>query len=262
MFTLQDLTFDMRNRTKRFPVLKNKGIYFIKNTRNNKLYIGSTSRSFSARWASHISELSSDKHPNTKLLNAWKKYKDYFVFGILEIIEDNLNIIPREQYWLDYLKPYYNILKDATTRLGIKHSKQTKQKLSYYNNLPHVKEYRASIMSKEWEFYSPTGELVKFSNLQKFCKKNNLNQGLMWGVHAERRGHHKGWRIKPELNYKDYTIYDSTFFYLQSLEGFSIKMTGKEIKEYIKGKQIRFNRLIDIAEGRRNYHKGYVMKFA
>jgi len=47
---------------------------------------------------------------------------------------------------------------------------------------------------KEHKFVSPSGVVVKFTNLRKFCRVNNLNQGCMFAVNTGKRLHHKQWR--------------------------------------------------------------------
>ena len=51
---------------------------------------------------------------------------------ILEYCDINI-LIEREQYYLDLLKPEYNILKVAGNRLGSKQSEVTKIKISINN---------------------------------------------------------------------------------------------------------------------------------
>lgn len=53
----------------------------------------------------------------------------------LEIIEycDEADILNREQYYLNLLKPKYNILKVAGSSLGYRHSDITKGKMSILN---------------------------------------------------------------------------------------------------------------------------------
>lgn len=101
--------------------MKNKicGIYKILNIENGKFYIGS-SKNIKHRWSQHKSKLKKGKHPNMHLQNAWVKYGSK-AFSLI-IIEENTQIndlIKREQYWLDELKPYnrnvgYNINKITT----------------------------------------------------------------------------------------------------------------------------------------------------
>jgi len=58
------------------------------------------------------------------------KYGYYnFQLEILEYCEPS-NCIDREQYYIDLLKPEYNILKTAGSKLGSKHSVETKNKIS------------------------------------------------------------------------------------------------------------------------------------
>lgn len=52
---------------------------------------------------------------------------------ILEYCEPE-NVIEREQYYLDTLKPEYNILKIAGSTLGYTHTEETREKLRGENN--------------------------------------------------------------------------------------------------------------------------------
>jgi hypothetical protein len=50
----------------------------------------------------------------------------------LEIIEycDKLKVIEREQFYIDLLRPKYNLLQVAGSRFGTKHSDETRKKMS------------------------------------------------------------------------------------------------------------------------------------
>lgn len=116
--------------------LKQIGIYKIINNINNKFYIGSTSVSFKQRWSTHKRDLNKDIHINKHLQRAWNKYgKEFFIFEIIEVVEDKNKIIEKEQYYLDLYKPYdrnigYNSYPTAGSPLGSKHTIETKQKMS------------------------------------------------------------------------------------------------------------------------------------
>jgi group I intron endonuclease len=63
------------------------------------------------------------------IYKALLKYgKSKFKLAILEYCDPN-DVISREQYYLDLLKPDYNILKIAGSSLGYKHSENTLAKL-------------------------------------------------------------------------------------------------------------------------------------
>jgi len=71
---------------------------------------------------------------NSRIYNGLLKYGySNFTLDILEYCEPNV-LIEREQYYIDLLKPEYNILKVAGNRLGFKHSKATLEKMSGINN--------------------------------------------------------------------------------------------------------------------------------
>lgn len=114
-------------------IINNSGIYKILNWSTNKFYIGSAIR-LRHRLDCHKSELRANKHRNSKLQNAWNKYgeKD-FTFHVLEHCE-KYKLLEREQYYIDTLKPEYNILKIAGSRLGFKHDDKAKEKMSLNHN--------------------------------------------------------------------------------------------------------------------------------
>ena len=64
---------------------------------------------------------------------SFNKYREnMFIFSIIEICDNN-NLLIIEQKYINLLKPEYNICKNAFNRLGLKHSKKTKDKISKSN---------------------------------------------------------------------------------------------------------------------------------
>lgn len=103
--------------------MKTIGIYKITNLLNNKFYIGS-SCDIRARKYLHFSMLKNNKHHSPILQRVYNKYgKKYLSFEIIEEC-DVENLIEREQYYLDSLKPEYNICKVAGRTAGIISSKR------------------------------------------------------------------------------------------------------------------------------------------
>jgi group I intron endonuclease len=119
---------------------KNKsGIYRWTNNINNKSYVGS-----SINLAGKLGICYSKKAMLNKLstrtsiiYNATLKH-DYVNFSlyILEYCDINV-LIEKEQYYLDILKPEYNIIKIANSRLGSKQLEATKIKISISNKGKH-----------------------------------------------------------------------------------------------------------------------------
>lgn len=121
-----------KERKKIFTENRNKsGIYRWYNKITKKSYIGSsiylTSRLkcyFSFKWLGK--KILKSK---SIIYNAILKY-DYTDFR-LDILEycDKDSVIKREQYYIDILKPKYNIHNIAGSAFGFKHSKETKEKI-------------------------------------------------------------------------------------------------------------------------------------
>ena len=105
----------------------NSGIYLIFNKTNQKIYVGSTSN-FNKRWSQHIATLQNNKHSNSHLQRSWNKYREEnFIFTVWEecSIEELFN---REQYYLDTLKPSYNVYKLLVVLVDINIQKKQKKK--------------------------------------------------------------------------------------------------------------------------------------
>jgi len=106
------------------------GIYQIKNLANGKIYIGSAVN-IKGRWKRHKSDLLLNKHHSRYLQNACNKYGfKSFEFSILEYVEEESKLLEREQYFIDTLKPEYNMHPIAGSPMGIKRSEETKKKIS------------------------------------------------------------------------------------------------------------------------------------
>lgn len=107
-------------------------VYKIENLKNGKIYVGSSSK-FEKRKKRHIEDLKSGKHHCKPLQSAVKKYGiDNFVFHVLDKFEcyNVRQILEREQYYIDLLKPEYNICKIAGSQLGTKRSEEFRKRCS------------------------------------------------------------------------------------------------------------------------------------
>jgi len=106
------------------------GIYLILNKVTKDYYIGSASTNrFNARFSNHLINLTGSK----VVKNAVRKYKiSTFAFLILEIFpevvnkENNKNLLDLEDFYLKSLLPNYNILTEAGSSFGYKHTEITR----------------------------------------------------------------------------------------------------------------------------------------
>ena len=111
---------------------KNKsGIYMWTNNITNKSYVGSAVN-LSNRFKNYYNRsylIKERKSNNSRIYLALLIYQhSFFKLDIIEYCEPSV-LISREQYYLDLLKPEYNILKTAGSILGFKHSKDIKEKI-------------------------------------------------------------------------------------------------------------------------------------
>lgn len=117
--------------------MNRSGIYKLTNTVNGKVYVGSAVN-LGNRKENHYACLRNNKHKNERLQHSWNKHGETsFEFSILEYVEDKNNLIEREQYWMDFYEVAgddgYNISPKAGSSLGVKHTAETRKRMSEAN---------------------------------------------------------------------------------------------------------------------------------
>jgi group I intron endonuclease len=89
------------------------GIYCIRNLFDGKEYIGSSALNLRKRWNYHLSRLRRGVHSNYLLQMAFRACGETaFEFDVLEECPPE-KCIEREQWWIDAIRPVYNICRTA-----------------------------------------------------------------------------------------------------------------------------------------------------
>lgn len=162
------------------------GVYEIRNTKDNKIYIGS-SVDVDKRMKTHVSHLRKNNHENSKLQRAVNKYGiDNFVFSVL-IYCDKGMVREYEQIFIDKMNPEYNISPFARGG-GFKISDSTKRKMSLsHKNKKNTDEHNKNIsLAKMGEGHhlcklkdSEINELRKIGRTGLFLQRRIANA---WGL--------------------------------------------------------------------------------
>lgn len=103
------------------------GIYKITKINTNEFYIGS-SCNIKKRWQHHLNDFKDNRHSNSYLQRIYNKYgKNIFRFEILVSCPKQY-LIKLEQWFIDNLKPKYNLCPNASGMSGYKQTKEHIQK--------------------------------------------------------------------------------------------------------------------------------------
>lgn len=159
------------------------GIYCLKNTIDSRCYVGSAQKLNYRLW-NHKHRLVKGTHANKILQNFVNKYGiSTIYFEILESVDIN-NLIEREQYYIDFLKPEFNILpkagssagtimseeqklKISKNRTGILHTEDTKKRISErMKGVPKSKEHSIKVGLKH------KGKIISQEQRDKISKAN------------------------------------------------------------------------------------------
>lgn len=248
------------------------GIYCIKNTLDNKVYVGQAVK-IQFRWSRHKSDLNLKKHPSPHLQNAWNKYGfKVFEFIILEELERNKDILKeREQYWMDYYKSYdkefgYNVGKIAGSRLGVLATEETKKKLRQRKARIWTEESRKKLSeSKKGVKRKPFSEEHK-AKLREILKNNRAdNTGRIQTEEHRRKNSEankgrKGWNggLTKETDLRVAKISSSNtgkpkIFSPEHLERLRIRLQKRN--KLGKGKKLSLEHRQNIGKGLKKYYK-------
>jgi len=158
---------------------KLSGVYKITNNVNEKFYIGSAV-DFADRFKKHRLDLTKGKSKCPYLQNFFTKHSEcVFTFNIIEYCEKEL-VVAREQIWLDETQCYnreigFNACKIAGSVLGMRHSEESKKKMSetwneFYKNNPHPSKGKTT-KGKGQKRPKEFGEAIS-KRLKKHYKEN------------------------------------------------------------------------------------------
>lgn len=135
----------------------NCGIYKITSPSGN-FYIGSAVN-FKKRWNLHLHRLKNKTHENSKLQKAFLKYGQEGLKFEKLIICSKIDLLSYEQKLIDFFKPVYNICMIAGSRLGVKASEHTKNKMRKPKSLLHKEN-----LSKAQKDYYKNNHDAKIKN--------------------------------------------------------------------------------------------------
>lgn len=165
-------------------------IYQIQNVVTGKVYIGSSVQIWK-RFKDHRSRLKGNKHGNIYLQNAWNKYgMSNFIFIVLEIINDDMKLVAREQHYLNLFSTSikYNIRKFATAPNG-----DELKKLGTYTDL----------QKPVYQLSASTGEVItKYKSITIASQETNIWEPAISGVCSGLRKTAGGylWQFKEDYD--------------------------------------------------------------
>jgi group I intron endonuclease len=164
---------NLSDSTVKSSVLKDtkglSGIYLILNKVTLDYYVGSASTGrFHARFSNHLFKFSGSK----VVKNAVKKYGlSCFAFMVLELFpeivtkENNKKLLDLEDFYLKSLLPNYNILTEAGSSFGYKHTEITR--LNMKANYSEERRMAIGNLNKGKTFSPRTIQLMKESALNR-----------------------------------------------------------------------------------------------
>lgn len=181
VYSYENLELDYTKKKIKSETINLSGIYLILNKVTLDYYVGSASTNkFYLRFSNHLCNW----HGSRIVKAAVKKYKiSEFAYIILELFpelvtkENNKKLLDLEDFYLKSLLPNYNILTEAGSSFGYKHTEITRIKMK--SNYSLERRMRIANLNKEIKFTRETIEKMKASayNRKKpfFSEKALLN---------------------------------------------------------------------------------------
>uniref|UniRef100_A0A060REW1 ARAD0ZZ00924p n=1 Tax=Blastobotrys adeninivorans TaxID=409370 RepID=A0A060REW1_BLAAD len=178
--------FDNLDKVETKELILNKlrelgGIYIIINKINKNFYIGSAiTNKFYSRFYRHLISLTGNK----PLKASVKKYGlNNFIFGILEVFpevinkENNRELIKLEDTYLKTYLPNYNILLEAGSSFGYKHSEESKLRMKLNYSKERKELIRELQKNRKWSEYSKNKlREIAFNRSDNYWSKEGLDR--------------------------------------------------------------------------------------
>jgi group I intron endonuclease len=224
--------FQANSDAKKIPQVS--GIYQITCLPTGKIYVGSAV-DIRRRWQHHCDVLKRHAHRNKYLQAAWDKYgKDNFVCDVLEVVHRD-NLLTTEQKWIDQ-------------------TQCTNREIGF--NLYEIAGSPGDTFALVWEgFIDPTGNEVVITNLNEFCRQNELDSSSMIRLaHGKSKlKSYKGWTHKNSVRQRDY---------IKTWDGF-IDPTGNRVESitnlaaFCREHGLDDTHMIALAKGKLHHHRGW-----
>jgi len=229
-------------------ITKISGIYKIINKINGHYYIGS-SKNIISRWYDHRKFLKRGNHHSIILQRAWNKYgKSSFEMTIIELTNQ---LLPREQFYLDTLKPYYNINPIAGG----------KDNFSYHPNKEIIRS-KMSMTAKN-RLKDKTKHSFWGRKLTQEHKNNIRNSLLSLNLISPMKGKHHSLEARLKISQQLKTKHPITSVNQIDLNTKQIIKTWKSIKDAaisVKGKSSCAADIVHVCNHR--FHKGSIARSA
>lgn len=204
------------------------GIYNIKNTVNNKIYIGSSINIYK-RILKHRSLLRHDRHFNIILQNSYNKnLESDFIVKIIEVVPVGL-LQKREQYFIDTLSPFYNISKEV---ICFSRDIDIRNKISETLKGNYERGYRNNCDKKLYVYNRISGEYLKeYPSITEACKSLGVSRKYIQSIIKNRNSYKYPYNFsftktdslppllskteQKKVNRKKYIINDIIFYSLK-----------------------------------------------
>lgn len=190
--------FNFSECSGKFP--KCQGIYAIRGKYNDFHLVGQTQQPINERWSQHRQKLRKNKHDNPYLQNSFNKHGEHeFVFVFIEECSDPTQIDNRERFWINQLQSMkthngWNLREGGAYGL---YSPELRKKVSDGIRASSLAKASREARAKTYTLKSPEGNIITFTNRNRFCKEHNLNTACLWRVITKKSGvkQHKGWTL-------------------------------------------------------------------
>jgi len=166
ILVFEDLTNPTTKKTAYRSLKLFSGIYTVVNLATGQYYVGSAvTGNLYMRFHKHLFSLTGNK----RIANAVNKYGlSEFAFLVLEIVPqenktDSTLLLNREDYYLESLKPEYNIAPLASNSIGWKHSSESLTKMR--ENYSEERREQVGNINKGKKLSQETRELIRKSAL-------------------------------------------------------------------------------------------------
>lgn len=235
-------------------------IYKILNLINGKCYVGST-RNLRARSNEHWWNLTNNQHHSQYLQHAFNKLgRTKFTIQVIENVSSPKDLVSREQFYINLLKPAYNMCKVAGNCSGLKQTAAHIEKKRAKNKKVVLQLNLAGKLLKEWDGLIDASVALGISKkvISDCCRgRNKTAGGFVFQLKNNPIPYHRKSRAKYTETQRAKLKAQSNVGTFEIIYPSGKKKTITNLRKFCDRYGLRLQNMYNVSSGYRKHYKGY-----
>jgi|GEM_PF-2535757 len=186
--------------------------------------------------------------------NSYKEYKNlkyinnYYYEFLFNGSLLKFNFVELVRYCKEYNLNFFTMMKVFRGK---------RKSYKNYFNINHTVSVPKSGKGKKYSFISPEGDIINIfsSELDKFCKDNNLNKRIMYDLHLGKRNYHKEFK---RVDNKEYSSRNERMYKFLNPNNEIVEIPQQKFSLFCRENGLNYKLMNAVYNGVRKHHRKWI----